>query len=253
MSFEIDFKEVEDIMKEWFARDKFDPSWVQNYEGGERHLNFITSDGTVITNYSPFGYGATKSRGEFPHLEVVLWTIVKYIQSKPAEYEDYLTSYFIKTIPEVNDKLHYIPKEETRSLEEIYKSPVPLRKISNKILMNMCFREYGSYNDENCDLMGVIMEKTGLVRVHVVDTRYTGLEERPERMRNRVEINIHAHNTLSRPQRTLLLDIIKKSDITPDCIFIEDDTDGATTDIIRKQLRQHSIVAQFHSTDDGFI
>jgi|TARA_Y100000310_G_scaffold85949_1_gene82762 hypothetical protein len=255
MNFEIDFKEVEGIMKEWFARDKFDPSWVQNYDGGERHLNFITSDGTVITNYSPLGWGHSAERGEFPHLEVVLWTIVKYIQSKPVEYEDFLTSYFLTTTPIVKDKFHYKPKMELRTLTEVYNSPVPLREITDKILMKMCMKEYGQYDDKNLDLMGVIMEKTGLVRVHIVDCRYERTPERPARLRGKMELNISGHNPLTRPQRIMLLDIIRSGDLSPDQIFIDDFSYGATTDIIRKQLRQHSIVSQFHTSnsDEGYL
>jgi len=58
------------------------------------------------------------------------------------------------------------------------------------------------------------------------------------------DLNIESHHTLTDPQRRFLLDVIKVGNISPDKIYIDDRSEEQC---VKRQLRLHSIVAQFHT------
>ena len=64
------------------------------------------------------------------------------------------------------------------------------------------------------------------------------------------ELNIGTHHPLTDSQRRVILDIIKVSGLLPNKIYIDDlqDKNDIISDeqLVKRQLRLHSIVAQFH-------
>ena len=63
-------------------------------------------------------------------------------------------------------------------------------------------------------------------------------------------MNVETYHSLTDSQRRVILDIIKVSGLLPNKIYIDDlqDKNDIISDeqLVKRQLRLHSIVAQFH-------
>jgi hypothetical protein len=57
------------------------------------------------------------------------------------------------------------------------------------------------------------------------------------------ELNIETYQSLTDSQRKVILDIIEVSGLSPNKIHIDDNSDEQ---LVKKQLRLHSVVSQFH-------
>ena len=180
-------------------------------------LTYLTTKGQGIYGQNPL-----------THYEVIQRGISEYIENKSKEEKSSVIQYFLGE--------SYQPEYEKYFLKSWQKlnSPYPKRFIQLPTDVD----KTGGRG------LGGMIQTVYLKELRAVRIRFLRLA-RPYNG----ELNIESYHPLTSPQISFILDIINTSNLSSSQVIIDDWTEekvGAKGETIKRQLRLHSIVAQFH-------
>jgi len=198
------------------------PRGADNAYGGYDiidNLTYLTTKGQGIYGQNPL-----------THYEVIQRGISEYIENKSKEEKSSVIQYFLGE--------GYQPEYEKYFLKSWQKlnSPYPKRFIQLPTEVD----KTGGRG------LGGMIQTAYLKELRAVRIRFLRFETNDPRNN---ELNIESYHPLTSPQISFILDIINTGNLSSSQIIIDDWTEekvGAKGETIKRQLRLHSIVAQFH-------
>ena len=249
----IDYKKIEECMVEMYGHpESMHPDWDMFTEKYRNYVKFLTVDGhsltTVIANtfcrlsvehdlihgHLPEGKCKKSHISEDVRSALRLGKSPNHPKQAPIGNHKYMirwsTALYLTREKRAGDP-RIMEASIKGNLEEIdwVKAIRKLRKVVNSQNGNVLWKDHNEFQQ-------TWLKETKMCRMD--------FHRGPLGERNDNDLSLETHYPLSSSQQRIILDVIRINSVPPNRIYIDDHSEEQC---VKRQLRLHSIVAQFHT------